>query len=363
MCLPKCAVKKCTAAPCIAKHCENTEKIWTTISNLLDSKIYHGVILVLGAVILGIGVWGCTQIKQDVDLSRFYPSGFYFSKWLDAFNQNFDGWDYGFAIYTGNLKSKEDFVILDNMTNTLSNWINNGEVLISMDNWWQQFNLHIHDYWNITDWKTLFDTTDEKDFQYYLSEFLYSPNGGKYISVLRFNESLSCKKPAPFVTASSIPFKYVKDYDPEGKNYKRNLLEDHLNSLNTTDTIFSYGLYYFVWDADATVGVELWRNLGVAMLCIFIVTFLLLNNILASVLVNISVIITIVNVVGFVGFWDVPMDTVSLCTVVVVVGICVDYPVHIVHGYLISAGNYLFKYNFWQNRKIGRVRLNDLYFP
>jgi predicted RND superfamily exporter protein len=340
-CLPKCDGKKCTETPCIAEKCKITGNIWTAFTNLLDSKIYHGVIFVLSAAIIGIGVWGCLTIKQDVDMSRWYPAGSYFSKWLDAFIQHFDGWDYGFAIYTGSLKTKDDFVSLDNMTNTLSNWINNGEALVSMDNWWQQFNLHINDYWNITDWKTLFDSTDEKDLQYYLSEFLYSPNGGKYISVLRFNESLSCNRPAPFVTASSIPFKYLRDYDLEGKNYNRKLLEDHLHSLNTTAAIFSYGLYYFIWDADEFVGIELWRNLGVAMLCIFIVTFLLLNNFLASALVNISVVISMVNVVGFAGFWDISMDTVSLCTVVVVVGICVDYPVHIVHCYMVSSGNYI----------------------
>ena len=103
--------------------------------------------------------------------------------------------------------------------------------------------------------------------------------------------------------------------------------------------MFSYGAYYFVWDLNEHVRFELWRNLGVAMSCILVVTLLLLNNFTACALVNASFILTVVNVVGFVRFWDISIDVMSLCTIVVVVGICVDYPVHIIHCYLVSTGN------------------------
>ena len=75
---------------------------------------------------------------------------------------------------------------------------------------------------------------------------------------------------------------------------------------------------------------------------VYDIFLLLLNNFTACTLVNVSVIMTVVNVVGFVRFWDNSIDVVSLCTIVVVVGICVDYPVHIIHCYLVSTGN-LFK--------------------
>ena len=100
--------------------------------------------------------------------------------------------------------------------------------------------------------------------------------------------------------------------------------------------------YYIVWDLNEHVGFELWRNLGVAMACIYVITLLLLNNFPACTLVNISAISTLVDVVGFVGYWDITLDILSLCTIVVVVGICIDYPVHIIHCYLISKGKFLY---------------------
>ena len=339
-CLPRKCEEKCTIQACIPMPSDITKKIWPGFTSLLESKLYHLIVLLISVTSLSIGVWGCFTIKQEINLSKFYPSDSYLRKWVDKFDHHFNDWELGFSIYTGALQSKEDFTKLDNMTRTLQRWIENEQTLVSMDNWWLQFTRHIDYYWNITDWKTLFDHSDGKDVQYYVSEFLYSPNGGKYISSLRFNETLSCNKPAPFVTGSAIPITYLKDYDSEGRNQKRKSLENFIVSLNTTGTFFSYGTYYFVWDVSAHVGFELWRNLGVAMLCICVVILLLLNNFVSCMLVNTSVILTVVDVVGFVGFWGITIDVVSLCTIVVVVGICVDYPVHILHSYLVSSGMY-----------------------
>jgi predicted RND superfamily exporter protein len=337
---PKCVDQNCSIPRFSATKCHISKKIWPAFSNLLDSKIYHLVVLVVSCTFLSVGIWGCLTIKQEIELSKFYPSDSYLRRWFDEFHKNFKNWDVGFVIYTSILETKEDFVELDKMTNTLSGWIENEEILESMDNWWEQFKYHIAEYWNITEWKKLFDSNDGKDVQYYISEFLYSPNGGKYIANLRFNETLTCQRPSPIVMSSAIPISYIKSYNSTERNQKRNILENFINSLNTTEKTFSYGYYYFVWDANEFVGIELWRNLGVAMLCIFVVTLLLLNDFLASLLVNVSVLISVVNVVGFVRFWDITIDNVSLCTIVVVVGICVDYPVHVIHGYLIASGNY-----------------------
>ena len=112
--------------------------------------------------------------------------------------------------------------------------------------------------------------------------------------------------------------------------------------MNFSHKAFSHGDIYAPWDVDEIVAFELWRNLGVAMLCIFVITMLLLNEIALCLFVVGSVVITLVNVIGFVQFWEISIDIVSLCTFVVTIGICVDYPAHIAHSYLISTGKIKF---------------------
>ena len=334
-CFSCCKVK---TTRCNELKCEFPFQLWTTISNLLEYKIYHVVVIVLSITFLSFGIWGCILIRNEFKLSKLYPANSYLRKFGSDFHEHFNDGEIGFSIYTGTLKERSDFMMLDNMTKTLSNWIENGQVIAHMDNWWQQFNNHILDYWNIADWTPLLDASDEKDLHYYISEFLHSPNGGKYISNLRFNNSLKCINPSPRVTASIIPIKFYNDDENQNQNEYRKILENYLQSLNTTEEFLTYGFFYFVWDVTAQVGFELWRNLGVAVTCIFVVTLLLLNNLPSSILVILSVICTTVDVIGYVQFWDIQIDVVSLCCIVVLVGICVDYPVHILHSFLVSTG-------------------------
>ena len=338
--IPKCSSTSGNGcAKCSESKCSFSLDLWSKFSSLLDNKIYQVFVVIISTTTLSFGIWGCIRIRQEFKLSRLYPANSYLRKFGSDFYEHFHDWELGFSIYTGELKEENDFIMLDNMTKTLSHWIENDDVIIYMDNWWQEFNNHILDYWNITDWKTLHDASDEKDLHYYISEFLHSPNGGKYMANLRFNETLNCIRPSPQITASIIPIKFYKDEESEDHNDKRIILENYIRSLNTTEEFFSHGVFYFIWDVNQHVGFELWRNLGVAVMCIFVVTLLLFNNFVACLLVNLSVISTIVDVVGFVQFWDIQIDVVSLCTIVVVVGICVDYPVHILHSFLTCKGN------------------------
>ena len=50
------------------------------------------------------------------------------------------------------------------------------------------------------------------------------------------------------------------------------------------------------------------------------------------------IILTLVDLVGTLHFWDVTVDVVSFVNIVLATGLCVDYSVHIAHALSISAG-------------------------
>ena len=79
---------------------------------------------------------------------------------------------------------------------------------------------------------------------------------------------------------------------------------------------------------------ELYRNIFLATVCVFATTWLLLFNLTASVLVLGCVVLTLVNVGGFIHFWGLTIDTVSCINLIIAVGLCVDYSAHIVHNFL-----------------------------
>ena len=50
------------------------------------------------------------------------------------------------------------------------------------------------------------------------------------------------------------------------------------------------------------------------------------------------VILSLTDIVGFLHFWNITIDVISCINIVLAVGLCVDYSVHIGHAYLVSKG-------------------------
>ena len=84
---------------------------------------------------------------------------------------------------------------------------------------------------------------------------------------------------------------------------------------------------------------ELYRNILLATVCVFATTWLLLFNLTASLLVLGCVVLTLVNVGGFIHFWGLTIDTVSCTNIIISIGLCVDYSVHIAHAFLTNQGS------------------------
>ena len=97
---------------------------------------------------------------------------------------------------------------------------------------------------------------------------------------------------------------------------------------------------YPMWETDEIIAKELHRNLGLAIICVFLTTLFLLSNLTTSLMVLLCVLFSLVNVGGYMHFWGLTIDTVSSANLIIAIGLCVDYSAHIAHRYLIWP-NYL----------------------
>merc|ERR1719403_75274 len=74
------------------------------------------------------------------------------------------------------------------------------------------------------------------------------------------------------------------------------------------------------------------------MACVAVITLLLLANISICLMVLVCVVLTLVDLVGFLHFWGITIDTLSCVNIVLVVGLCIDYSAHIAHAFIVSTG-------------------------
>ena len=91
-------------------------------------------------------------------------------------------------------------------------------------------------------------------------------------------------------------------------------------------------IIFSTWESDDIIGNELWRNIGLSISAVIVVTFIFLCNIQVCLMVVFMVAISLVDIVGFLHFWNITIDVISCISIVLSIGLCVDYSVHIGHG-------------------------------
>ncbi|VDI74655.1 Hypothetical predicted protein, partial [Mytilus galloprovincialis] len=107
----------------------------------------------------------------------------------------------------------------------------------------------------------------------------------------------------------------------------------------TSGKCFPYAVQYLTYETNKILQVELYRNLALAGVCVFIVTLLLIANLWTSLIVFSCVIFTLIDVAGTLYFWDVTIDTASSILLTLSVGLAVDYSAHIGHTYMTILGD------------------------
>lgn len=113
-------------------------------------------------------------------------------------------------------------------------------------------------------------------------------------------------------------------------------MRDTANSVKLSpEKAFAYSPVYINWESDLVIREELFRNLGLALLCVFIVTLLLIAHIWTSFLVLCCVLLTLVNTAGMMHFWDLTIDVVTTIVLVLAIGLAVDYSAHIGHAFMV----------------------------
>lgn len=111
-----------------------------------------------------------------------------------------------------------------------------------------------------------------------------------------------------------------------------------MSESNVTGYSAPWALSYGQWETDAIISIELLRNVIVVLLIVFGMTMILLASLRGAVLVVASVMATLVDVAGLMHLWGLTINTVSCISLVIAIGICVDYAAHITHGFLVSRG-------------------------
>lgn len=154
-------------------------------------------------------------------------------------------------------------------------------------------------------------TKTDDNFYHYLSKFLFSQSGGKYQRNFVFNDTLTCGKDAPRIVAATIEFKFIRlespsKWIPAMDDSKQLAKEAEIEGYVTVwSTIFG------PWTSDKMITQEVSRNLLLALICVMSTTAVLIAEIQTCIWILLCVLLTLLNVCGFMNFWGQPIDMIS----------------------------------------------------
>ena len=289
---------------------------------------YKLTVLLLSAAFLACGITGWARIVHRFDPILLLPSESYLREWVNLQTEFYpeNGWQaelYSAGLDQRNLSKVEELLA------GLETLKQEGNIIRGWDCWWEPFK-------TFAQLKT--NETIGGDFPDLLSQFLHSAEGARYKSDFKFASELVCGQPAPDILASKCKIDYFHFAGPESHIPARQAVTETIKAVNSP-YFFSHSKVYSAWETDEIIGQELLRNLLLSLLSVVIITLLLLGNLFVCLIVLVMVVLTLVDIVGFLHFWGITIDILSAVNIVLAIGLCVDYAVHIAHAFLMSSGS------------------------
>jgi len=204
--------------------------------------------------------------------------------------------------------------------------------------WTQKYKEYVYNN-NLVDRNISIESLNQSIFRKTLTQFLFSPPGARYREAFEFKSDLVCGIEAPDVLLFKLTYSHKLFSGPEEHVPAMNAVKDAIACSNFTGRVFPYAYGYAAWETDEVIAEEVYRNLAVAVICVFFTILFFICNMRAAIIIICCVLLTLVNVGGFMHFWGLTIDTVSCNNLIIAIGLCVDYSAHITHRFLMETGN------------------------
>lgn len=321
-------------------HTEEQSKVCVQ-KNLMHSFlncVYSKFVLTkVGKIIVIMSVIGMTalniesllHLRQKFDPSWFIPSSTYLGQYIEKTRELYPESGSEASVLIGKINYTEDMHKILQLSKTIENQTN---ILHHIIAWPRPFADFVQTYHE----RSIENLTDT-EWRLYLSQFLFSHQGGRFQHNFRFEKHLKCGQPTPNVTVSEIPFKFKKFHDREeylpAKYQIEEIVADaQLKSGEGFSTV--WGKIFGNWITDEIIDEEIYRNIGLAMIGVMACTAIVIVDMQVCFWIFISVVLTLINVGGCMQRIGLTLDIVSCIALQLSVGLCVDYSAHIGHTFL-----------------------------
>lgn len=293
-------------------------KLFTHLSTVI-------VIIFLYLVYLGFSVYGCTNIGEGLKLKNLAEQGSSIHNFLelqaDLFND--PGPSVSVAI-TEELPYWEQSV-RENILKSIDSF--HSSDFIKPKNYTQCW---LTDFYEFLDVNQIVINDRDSFITTLKDRFLSFPQSDRYNLDINFNEnSISSSR-------CVMKIQNIETTKKQGEMMLalRNLAASTSYEVGVELVVFSPGFPFY--EQYIIIIPQTIQTLGIAAASMLAVSLILIPNPLVAILVSLSVISVITGVIGFMTFWGVSLESVSLVNLVLCIGFSVDFTAHIAYAFASS---------------------------
>jgi len=311
----------------------------------ITSKAGLAVTFIVFAVLLAMGVLGATKIYKDFKIEWFVPAGSYLEEFFTLNEDNFASGT-PFTVYVHSGLGATESAPLDLFASRAD---------MDYTHTYLTESTLVDQSAGITDWYHTFKQSpgfDESSSAAFFTTLWAwaapTAAGSRFASNLHWRDA-KCVCTGATCDAACDPTKGVTEM-----RFQATLSLDSTRSGNGRfDTMtavrkafkekfdgmaFPYSFQFLYWEEVGIIDSELTRNLIICGAVICVIIGILIPNPRVAVFVIGSILLALVELVGFMHWWGVTVSGVSTIYILISVGLAVDYSAHIAHVFAHSAG-------------------------
>nr|XP_003706373.1 PREDICTED: Niemann-Pick C1 protein-like [Megachile rotundata]XP_012147953.1 PREDICTED: Niemann-Pick C1 protein-like [Megachile rotundata] len=299
-------------------------------SNVILTKPGKILIVLITVIIASVGIKGILQLQQWFDPRWFIPDHSYLSKYINMMRLEYPERGYEAIILMGDFNYTSEFPKIISLAETFANL----STVESLKSWPHDFTKFVLQFFG----KDLrYTIIGDIEFRHYLSKFLFSKDGGKYQRNFRFNGDLVCGENTPPIAVSTIDFIFRRFHGPHQWIPAMDNSKLVARAVGIDGFVTVWSEVFSLWVTDKLIAQEVQRNVLLALICVMGMTALLIAELQTCFWIFLCVLLTLLNVCGFMYFWGLTIDIASCIGLELGIGLCVDYAAHVAHAFVHAA--------------------------
>lgn len=299
---------------------------------LILCKPLHIVGIFIALVGMAFGIYGITVLKQESQFEDFYIDGTTAMDYTIAFDQYFDKSNVPLDIITTTMDYNDEDTQLKllRLFEPDVGLLESNKYVISGTTicWYLSFREYALQ-------NSSSNIIDPDTFYVQLNDFLASEQGLKFKSDIVFANN----DDATSIQATRCTVRLIERTTNDESVDAMLSLRDTVDEANLPSKAFPYEFEYLFNEEYARVKPEAFRNVLLGVAVVFVVTLFLIGNLVVSMITFFGVAASVVDILGLLHYWNIHLNSVSVITLSLVIGLTIDFSAHIGVSFMESIGS------------------------